>query len=217
MYRSDVSPRPSPVVSPVALGVAVALSAVTWLLWATTGLASTLSGHLTVIGLTGLGHLGASLASHLSDPAAAYDGALERDTPSAGLWWLSLAFVVMVTAAIAVGVAELYFRRTPSPSDAQWANRWDLRQLRMWRREPGRLVLGSVGRRLVSTEACHSVMVFGPTGSMKTTGLVIPSILEWDGPVLSTRSSPTSSRPPTKRDEEAVALGLRPNEAVEDA
>jgi type IV secretory pathway TraG/TraD family ATPase VirD4 len=29
-------------------------------------------------------------------------------------------------------------------------------------------------------------MVFGPTGSMKTTGLVIPSILEWDGPVLST-------------------------------
>jgi type IV secretory pathway TraG/TraD family ATPase VirD4 len=41
-------------------------------------------------------------------------------------------------------------------------------------------------RRLVATEACHSVMVFGPTGSMKTTGLVIPSILEWDGPVLST-------------------------------
>jgi type IV secretory pathway TraG/TraD family ATPase VirD4 len=102
------------------------------------------------------------------------------------LWWLALAFVVIATAGVAIGVAAVCFRRMPRPSDAQWASWWDLKPLRAWRREPGRLVLGSVGRRLVATEACHSVMVFGPTGSMKTTGLVIPSILEWDGPVLST-------------------------------
>ena len=108
MYRSDVSPRPSPALSPVALGVAVAVSAVTWLLWATTGLASTLSSHPVSIGLTKLAHLGASLPSHLSDPAAAYDGGLERDIPSAGLWWLALAFVVIATAAVAIGVAELW-------------------------------------------------------------------------------------------------------------
>src|SRR5438045_1995890 len=160
MYRSDVSPRPSPALSPVGLGVAVALSAVTWLLCATTGLASTLAGHPVSIGLTGLGHLGARLPSHFSDPAAAYDGGLERYMPSAGLWWLALAFVVIATAAVAIGVAAVCFRRMPSPSDAQWASWWDLNPLRGRRREPGRLVLGLVGRRLVATEACHSVMVF---------------------------------------------------------
>jgi type IV secretion system protein VirD4 len=40
--------------------------------------------------------------------------------------------------------------------------------------------------RLVATEARHSVLVFGPTQSGKTTGLAIPAILEWQGPVMAT-------------------------------
>jgi len=35
-------------------------------------------------------------------------------------------------------------------------------------------------------EARHSVLVFGPTQSGKTTGLAIPAILEWPGPVVAT-------------------------------
>jgi type IV secretion system protein VirD4 len=51
----------------------------------------------------------------------------------------------------------------------------------------GRLPAGPVGRRrLVATEARHSVLVFGPTQSGKTTGLAIPAIFEWDGPVMAT-------------------------------
>jgi type IV secretory pathway TraG/TraD family ATPase VirD4 len=170
----------------VALGVVMMLAAIAWVLWATTGLASVLSGHPSAVGLSSLAQLEAGLPSHLSDPAAAYDASLEHHMPGASLWWFAFAVVVIVTAAVAVFVAQLWLGSRASPSDARWANWWDLRPLRTWRREPGRLVLGRVGRRLVATEACHSVMVFGPTGSMKTTGLVIPSILEWDGPVLST-------------------------------
>jgi type IV secretion system protein VirD4 len=48
----------------------------------------------------------------------------------------------------------------------------------------GRLVLGRLGRKLVAAERAQSVIVFGPTQSYKTSGLAVPAILEWDGPVM---------------------------------
>jgi len=49
---------------------------------------------------------------------------------------------------------------------------------------PGRLVLGTVGRRRVAAERAQSVLVFGPTQSQKTSGFAVPAILGWDGPVV---------------------------------
>src|SRR6202012_3401427 len=46
--------------------------------------------------------------------------------------------------------------------------------------------LGYRGLRLLAVEAGQSLLVVGPTQSGKTTGLAIPAILEWDGPVLAT-------------------------------
>lgn len=73
-----------------------------------------------------------------------------------------------------------------------WARAVDLRPLRVRRTgREARLVLGRVrgpggASRLIATEARHSVLVIGPTQSGKTTGLAIPSILEWPGPVVAT-------------------------------
>ncbi len=50
----------------------------------------------------------------------------------------------------------------------------------------GRLVLGVAGRRLLAGERAQSLIVFGPTQSLKTSGLAVPAILRWDGPVLAT-------------------------------
>jgi type IV secretion system protein VirD4 len=47
-------------------------------------------------------------------------------------------------------------------------------------------VLGRVGRRLVAAETGQSVIVFGPSQSRKTTGLAVPAILGWEGPVVAT-------------------------------
>ncbi|MGH9077410.1 MAG: type IV secretory system conjugative DNA transfer family protein [Acidimicrobiales bacterium] len=69
---------------------------------------------------------------------------------------------------------------------ARWATRRDLRPVVIGRPIPGRLVLGRAGRALVATESSHSVLVLGPTQSGKTTGLAIPAILEWEGPVVAT-------------------------------
>jgi hypothetical protein len=47
-----------------------------------------------------------------------------------------------------------------------------------------RLVLGRSDGRLVATEKHHSVIVFGPNQSGKTSGLTVPALIEWRGPVL---------------------------------
>ena len=55
------------------------------------------------------------------------------------------------------------------------------------------MILGRTGGafgRLLAAEDCHSVLVFGPPGSFKTAGVVIPAILEWTGPVLATSVKP---------------------------
>ncbi len=75
---------------------------------------------------------------------------------------------------------------------ARWARRRDLGALLVptagevtWP-AAGRLVLGRAGRRLVAAERAQSVVVFGPTQSGKTSALVVPAILGWQGPVIAT-------------------------------
>ena len=52
--------------------------------------------------------------------------------------------------------------------------------------QPGRLTLGRAGRDLLAAEERQSVIVVAPSQSGKTTGLAIPALLEWRGPVVAT-------------------------------
>jgi type IV secretory pathway TraG/TraD family ATPase VirD4 len=62
----------------------------------------------------------------------------------------------------------------------------------------GRIILGRrdrwrdllLAKILLAVEQCHSVLCFGPPGSWKTHGLVIPAILEWQGPLVATSIKP---------------------------
>jgi type IV secretion system protein VirD4 len=79
--------------------------------------------------------------------------------------------------------------RLPQTSEhsyaAAWAGGRELRLLTVGEPEPGRVILGrtpGLMGRLLAAEDCHSVLVFGPTGSYKTSALVIPAVLEWSGP-----------------------------------
>jgi len=75
---------------------------------------------------------------------------------------------------------------------ARWANAADLRPITLSGGEGARLVLGNgagrgrLGRTVLAAEPGQSVAIVGPTQSGKTTGLVVPSILRWDGPILAT-------------------------------
>jgi type IV secretion system protein VirD4 len=72
------------------------------------------------------------------------------------------------------------------PQGAHWASGRDLRELRVRASQPGRLILGRHGRRLLAAERRASVIVVAPVQSGKTTGLAIPALLEWDGPAIAT-------------------------------
>lgn len=81
----------------------------------------------------------------------------------------------------------LRLQRPKRPADsAEWATSRDLRELHVSGPQRGRLVLGRQANQLLAAEPRASVMVVAPAQSGKTTGLAVPSILEWDGPVLAT-------------------------------
>ena len=81
-------------------------------------------------------------------------------------------------------------RRSAPSRSAAWARTRDLRPLlvtpgRNAGPPPcGRLVVGRAGRHLVASERAQSLIVFGPTQSHKTSGLAVPAILGWEGPVI---------------------------------
>lgn len=140
----------------------------------------------------------AGAGAHPGDPAASWAPAAAGGHPPPA-WLVYGAALVLATvgAAVALSLRSLARHRSPAPrvarrSGARWATPADTGPLRVGRRRPGRrLVLGQMNRAallrpLVATEARHSVLVLGPTQSGKTSGLAIPNILEWPGPIIAT-------------------------------
>jgi type IV secretion system protein VirD4 len=101
---------------------------------------------------------------------------------------------VLIVITVLAGASFVVARRLwlglgtdPSASSGtRWASIADIRPLIVKEPLPGRLVLGRVGSKLIAAEERQSIIVLGPTQSMKTTGFAIPAILEWQGPVIAT-------------------------------
>lgn len=128
----------------------------------------------------------ARLPAHLSAPLSTWPepatGPVALQVRAAIGFWVAAA----VAAAVGLGVALRLAGARPSEPGARWATRADLQTLLVRRPLRGRVVMGRWGRRLVATEARHSLLVIGPTQSGKSSGLAIPAILEWRGPVVAT-------------------------------
>jgi type IV secretion system protein VirD4 len=161
-------------------------------LWLWGGLADLLFGDGWPHGLTLVEHarVAVRLPAHVDDPAAAWPMPTRHRLPGPVAFYAVLT--VLVCAAAAIGRAMVIASRrlgiasgvrTPSRS-SRWARARDVRRLTVRAPRAGRLVLGRVAGRLVAAEQRHSVIVIAPTQSGKTTGLAVPALLEWDGPVL---------------------------------
>ncbi len=187
----------------------VLVGAVAGLVWASGQVAGLVFGHVWL-------HMDPAevawvlwrLPPRWADPALAWPAEARRVLP--GPVGMYACFVVTTATACGLtgGVLWLWRGTGPSPrpnstrvgrsrrppeGSAAWAGRGELRPLGVRHPEPGRVVLGRGGGllgNLLAAEDCHSVLVFGPPGSFKTTGLVIPAILEWSGPVLATSVKP---------------------------
>jgi type IV secretion system protein VirD4 len=109
-------------------------------------------------------------------------------SPGPSLTHLALLGLALLTAGGFVATVSVAGRvgSRRSARAAKWARRGDLTDLRVRRPIPGRITLGRHQGRLLAAEERASVLVVGPTQSGKTTGLVVPAMREWAGPVLAT-------------------------------
>jgi type IV secretion system protein VirD4 len=85
------------------------------------------------------------------------------------------------------------YLRSAKHAGAVWASGRELRLLSVHAPEAGRVIIGRTPGafgKLLAAEDCHSVLIFGPTGSYKTSALVIPAVLEWSGPLVATSVKP---------------------------
>jgi type IV secretion system protein VirD4 len=170
----------------VGLGMLLAGSAVVVLVGGLAGLLG--GGRWTAVSLDEAAGILTRLPHHLGDPRRAWPAAARAGMPGvagfiAALAAASVAGVVLGLLLLRLVGGKSATHRRP----AQWARDRDLRSLRV---RPGtghgRVVVGRRGRLLLAAESRQSVLVVAPTQTGKTTGLAIPAILEWPGPVLAT-------------------------------
>ncbi len=170
-------------------GVFIAAVLVGLVVWGTGELASVLAGKgPTGLSLGDMPRVLGRLPQHVGDPGRAWPRGVRRSMPGPVVFYM---IGTVILAAVSALVALIYrFARSArddgAASKSSWASKRDLSQLRVHGPQRGRLVLGSSGSSLLAAEERQSVIVLGPTQSMKTSGFAIPAILEWDGPVLAT-------------------------------
>ena len=184
------SPAPSGGIEVLLFAGVALLAGGTGIVWLAGNLASLLNGSGTLgVGATEAAGVLKNLPGNLEDPARAWPAAVRGDLPGQATMLVALIVAIAIVLAVVMGVLWLLLRlqRTRDPEDgAQWATLRDLHDLHVKQAERGRLVLGRHGRQLLAAEPRASVMVVAPAQSGKTTGMAVPAILEWDGPVLAT-------------------------------
>jgi type IV secretion system protein VirD4 len=171
------------------IGLGVVLAAPVCVVWLTGVLAGVLAGGRPVqTSLTGIIRVLARLPSHLSQPELAWPASTRGRLPQT-LVQISLGVSAVVVLALLAGalVALAWLAHGGAHGRAaRFAGRGELGELWVRRPEPGRVTLGVHHRKLIAAEERASILLVGPSQAGKTRGLVVPALLEWAGPLLST-------------------------------
>jgi type IV secretory pathway TraG/TraD family ATPase VirD4 len=199
----DAPPFTSPGDQLLAVGLGTTAGAGA-LVWATGQVAGLVFGHTWLeLSPADVAHILWHLPQHWSDPALAWPADVRGPLPGpAGIYATLTGLVGGLSGGTAAVLRHLPGRpaghrptgvRPAKHAGALWARGRELRLLTVREPEPGRVILGRTPGafgRLLAAEDCHSVLVFGPTGSYKTSALVIPAVLEWSGPLVATSIKP---------------------------
>jgi type IV secretory pathway TraG/TraD family ATPase VirD4 len=184
--------------------VAALLFAACGLVWLIGQVAAILFGphheHLPVRLVDMLGVL-LRLPGTWDDPAQAWPSSSQPLLPGPVGMYAAAVLTFWLPAllyGLLVRLLSLRARRRRRERGAKWASLWQLRRLLVLGPRRGRIILGRrdrirdrlLGRLYLAVEQCHSVLAFGPPGSFKTHGLVIPAILEWQGNLVTTSIKP---------------------------
>jgi type IV secretion system protein VirD4 len=176
------------------VAIAAALAAVLAAIWIVGGVAGAVfGGGWPAVDAADLAAIALRLPSHLGEPRAAWPAGARATLPGAAGIYSSgvlvaglVVGIVVVLHRVGISAEAVGLRSRRQVPTARWATRRDLAPLRVSGPQPGRLILGRSGRNLIAAQERQSVIVFAPTGTHKTSGLAIPILLEWEGPVLVT-------------------------------
>src|SRR6266498_1419598 len=178
---------------PAGIAVAVLVGA----LWVTGTVGALLiHGQRPGATLSDMGAVAVRLVRHPGEPAAAWPAPDQRLIPGPAGFYATLLGVACLAGGLAI-LGWRGWRRVEAvlPGNrgygAAWATRRDLRDLvvRKTTDLSGRIVLGRTPwRQTIASTLRHSLLLFGPTLSGKTTSFVIPTVLRWRGPVIATSS-----------------------------
>jgi type IV secretion system protein VirD4 len=173
-----------------ALVVALVLATPVAIACATTAIAGLLrDGHPLALSVgDALGVL-VRLPGTLAHPALAWPRKIRSELPGAFALQVELAvttLLVLGAVALLLGVVARHLQRRDVGRAARWASHDELADLHARRSQAGRITLGEHHGTLIAAERRVSVLGVGPAQSGKSTGLIVPAILEWQGPVLST-------------------------------
>ncbi len=125
------------------------------------------------------------IAAHPGDPGAAWQPVnTGGDVPGPWVFWPAFALTLALIGAVALAVVTSMRKPAAGKRDEGWATRAQARSLRVRRKGPHRVVLGTVGADRLAVEHHHSLLVVGPAYSGKTSGVTIPALLEWPGPAV---------------------------------
>jgi type IV secretion system protein VirD4 len=162
--------------------------------WFVTGLSAMLFGDgWPAVSALELGEAVINFPEQIGDPAQAWSPRIARGLAGPVGFYATFAFVVAGatasviswTPAVRSAAKRTGIRPERAPS-ARWARRQELRRLVVGAPEPGRVVLGRMGRSLLAAEQRQSVLVVAPSQAHKTSGIAIPALLEWEGPAIVT-------------------------------
>ncbi|HEV3464456.1 MAG TPA: type IV secretory system conjugative DNA transfer family protein [Actinomycetes bacterium] len=179
----------------------VILLGATFMLWLTGQVSGFVnSGRWPRVSLPEMGVVVTRVPRHPLDPAAAWPQGARQLLPGPVLFWgtFMVLLAILTTAWVylssvlrstrrRLGRAIVVEREAPAADQvgpAGWARPQLFRELYVRAPTPWRVTLGRVNGRLVAAQPLQAVIALGPTQSQKSSGLTIPAILEWDGPVL---------------------------------
>ncbi len=95
--------------------------------------------------------------------------------------WL-LAFIVpWLTIAVLIAIAIQQNQRHLF-GKAHWASFWEAKKAGLFAKKG--ILLGKKWGRFLCVDGFEHVLVFAPSGSGKTTSLVIPNLLNWDDSII---------------------------------
>lgn len=133
-----------------------------------------------------------------ASPAQAYPERVRGQMPDGLSWWLVLLVPLGVVvgggavalASLDVVVARRVLGRRPydlrGSRPREWARPRDVKALQIARRSGRRMTLGRLDGRLLAADPEAMALLCAPPRSGKTTGFIVPWLLEHDGPALVT-------------------------------